>query len=189
MNPIRSSEHSGGAKKAVEVIRYFRRLQGRRGHHGEILPYRLTASGAWAASRPAHLFNFFKRIDLSGFGLFIDLGSGDGVASCTAGLFTRSIGIESDPFLVSQASRAARDLKLEERVWFIRADFLTQGIREADCLYIYPDKPVYVLEEVLDGWAGTLLIYGPHFPPKRFRLRKKLRCGKETMSVYCDPAA
>jgi hypothetical protein len=153
-------------------------------HSGEILAYRLTASGAWAASRPSHLFHFFKKIGLSGFRLFIDLGSGDGVASCIAGLFTTSIGIESDPFLVSLASRAAYDLKLDGRVRFIRADFLTQGIRNADCLFIYPDKPVYALEEALDGWAGALLIYGPHFPPKRFCLIEKLRCGKETLSVY-----
>lgn len=144
----------------------------------------MTAAGAWAASRPAHLFNFFRRMDLACFRLFMDLGSGDGVVSCTAGLFTSSIGIESDPFLVTRAARAARDLKLNDRVGFIRADFLTQGIEKADCLYIYPDKPVYVLEEALAGWGGTLLIYGPHFPPKRFRLREKLKCGRETMSVY-----
>ena len=189
MNPIRSSEDSGGASRAVEVIRYFRRLQGRLGQGGETLPYRRTASGAWAASRSSHLFYFFKKIDLSTFRLFMDLGSGDGIACCTAGLFTWSIGIESDPFLVSQASRAAHDLKLEGRVQFIRADFFTQGIREADCLFIYPDKPVYALEEALEGWAGALLIYGPHFPPKRFRLMEKLRCGKETMSVYRNPTA
>jgi hypothetical protein len=187
MNPIRSSEDSRRAKKAVEIIRYFERFHGGGAHRGEIEPYRLTAAGAWAASRPAHLFNFFRRMDLFGFRLFIDLGSGDGVASCTAGLFTRSIGIESDPFLVSCASRAARDLKLDDRVGFIRADFLTQGIGRADCLYIYPDRPVYVLEEVLAGWGGTLLIYGPHFPPKRFRLKEKLKCGREAMSVYSAP--
>jgi hypothetical protein len=189
MNQVRSSEGSLGAKKAAEIIRYFGRLHGRRGRCGEIPPYRLTASGVWAASRPAHLFNFFKRIDLSGYRLFADLGSGDGVAACTAGLFTCSIGIESDAFLVSLASRAARDLKLDDRVGFIRADFLTQGIREAGCLFIYPDKPIYVLDEVLAGWGGVLLIYGPHFPPKRLRLREKLRCGKETMSVYSDAPA
>jgi hypothetical protein len=189
MNPIRSLDDRSGSKKAVELIRYFRRLHGEWGSHGEILPYRRTASGAWAASRPAHLFNFFKRLDLSRFRLFIDLGSGDGAASCTAGLFTTSIGIESDPFLVSRASRAARDLRLRDRVGFIRADFFTQGIREADCLYIYPDKPVHVLEEVLAGWPGSLLIYGPHFPPKRYCLVEKLRCGQESISVYRDPEA
>jgi len=144
----------------------------------------LTALGAWAASRPAHLYSFFRKVDLSRFRLFIDLGSGDGVAACTAGLFTRSIGMESDPILVSRAALAARDLKLESRVSFICANFLTQRIQQADCLYIYPDKPVHAMEDTLEGWDGTLLIYGPHFPPKRFCLLEKLRCGRETMSVY-----
>jgi hypothetical protein len=184
MNPIQSSEDSREAKRAAGIIAYFRRLHGRDGDYGEALPYRLTASGAWAASRPEHLFNFFKRVDLSRFRLFIDLGSGDGVASCTAGLFTRSVGIESDPFLASRAARAARDLNLLSRVGFIRADFLTQRIQAADCLYIYPDKPIDALEKTLEGWDGTLFIYGPHFPPKRLSLMEKLRRGRETLSVY-----
>ncbi len=184
MNPIQSSEDSREAKTAARIIQYFLRLHCEDENYGEALPYRLTASGVWAASRPEHLFNFFKRVDLSQFRLFIDLGSGDGVASCTAGLFTRSIGIESDPFLVSRAARAARDLNLLSRVGFIRADFLTQRIQEADCLYIYPDKPIDALEKTIEGWDGTLFIYGPHFPPKRLSLMEKLRCGRETMSVY-----
>ena len=184
MTPIQSSEDSRGAKTAVEIIEYFRKLHGPDGDYGHALPYRLTASGAWAASRPEHLFNFFKRVDLSQFRLFIDLGSGDGVASCAAGLFTRSIGIESDPCLVSRAARAARDLNIQDRVGFICADFLTQRIQEADCLYIYPDKPVDALEKAIEGWDGTLFIYGPHFPPKRLALMEKLTCGRETLSVY-----
>jgi hypothetical protein len=175
MNPIRSSD---------EVIRYFQRLHACPEEHGETLPYRLTPSGAWAAARPEHLFNFFERVGLSAFRLFIDLGSGDGVACCAAGLFTRSIGIESDSFLVSRAARTVRDLGLKERVGFICADFLTQRIQEADCLYIYPDKPIAALEKALEGWSGTLLVYGPHFPPGRLLLVEKLRCGMETMSVY-----
>jgi hypothetical protein len=180
MNPIRSSEDS----REAEIIEYFQRLHDRDGDYGEAMPYRLTASGAWAASRPEHLFDFFKRVDLYRFRLFIDLGSGDGVACCTAGLFTRAIGIESDPFLVSRAARAACDLNVQDRVGFICADFLTQRIQEADCLYIYPDKPLDALEKTIEGWDGTLFIYGPHFPPKRLSLAEKLRCGRETMSVY-----
>ncbi len=144
----------------------------------------MTASGAWAASRPGYLFNFFKKINLSSFGLFVDLGSGDGVVCCVASLFTTAVGIESDPFLISRAAQAARELKLEGRAGFIRADFLTQRIQAADCLFIYPDKPVYPLEKVLNGWGGTLLISGPHFPPKQFSLKEKLQCDTETLSVY-----
>ena len=188
MNPIRSLD-SSRAKRAVDVIRYFRQLHGVSGKGGEFPPYRVTASGAWAASRPAHLYCFFKKLNLSKCGLFIDLGSGDGVASCIAGLFTRSVGIESDPILVSRSLRTVRELGLEDRVRFIRADFLTQHIRRADCLYIYPDRPVNFLEEALKGWIGTLLIYGPHFPLERLRLQKKLRCGKESISVYVNSSS
>jgi hypothetical protein len=180
MNPIPSSEDRGG-EAAAGVIDYFRNRQE---NCGQTSPYRRTASGAWAASRPEYLFRFFKMVDLSGFGLFVDLGSGDGVACCVAGLFTRAIGIESDPLLASEAGRAVRDLKLGERVGFICADFLTQSLQKADCLYIYPDKPLDALEKVLAGWGGTLLVYGPHFPPKHFSLATKLSHGMETMAVY-----
>ncbi|MGC8493129.1 MAG: hypothetical protein ACP5SH_15470 [Syntrophobacteraceae bacterium] len=181
MNQIPSSEDRRGGDAAAGVIDHFRkRAEGR----GEERPYRRTASGAWAASRPEYLFDFFKSVNLSGFRLFIDLGSGDGVAACVAGLFTRAIGIESDRLLACEAQRAARALRLSGRVEFICANFLTQNIQKADCLYIYPDKPLEGLETVLEGWGGTLLVYGPHFPPKRFFLQKKLRRDMETLSLY-----
>ncbi len=67
---------------------------------------------------------------------------------------------------------------------FVCADFFSQRIQRADCLYIYPDKPVYRLEEMLKDWDGSLLVYGPHFPPNILKLKEKLRCGRETLSVY-----
>jgi hypothetical protein len=182
MNPIPSLEDS--KVKAERVIGYFKRQQD---SFDGTRPYRRTASGAWAASRPKYLLHFFEGLALARFRLFVDLGSGDGVACCLAGLFTRAIGIESDYFLASGAQRAARDLGLQERVSFICADFLTQSIQTADCLYIYPDKPLDALEKVLGDWNGNLLVYGPHFPSKRLVLQKKLRLGMETMSLYCCP--
>lgn len=170
----------------MEVIRHYEGLY-RRGRCRAEFSYRVTASGAWAASIPAHLFYFFRKLRLAEDGLFIDLGSGDGVVACIAGLFTRAIGIEADPALVCQAGRSVRDLKLEDSVRFICADFFTQRIQTADYLYIYPDKPIYALEESLQGWRGILLVYGPHFPPRRFLLAERLRCGKESLSVYRNP--
>jgi hypothetical protein len=185
MNPTASSAHNRRPEaRPSEVIRYFDKLYEGGPRTSGSIPYRLTSRGAWARSRPAHLFFFFKKVGLSSFRLVVDLGSGDGTASCMAGLFTRALGIEADPELASQAMETARRLGMDERVGFICADFFTQSIRNADCLYIYPDKPVYDLEEALEGWEGTLLIYGPHFPPKRLRLTEKLTCGKETLSIY-----
>jgi hypothetical protein len=187
MNPEPSSSVEYGlvhfTRKAAGVIRYYRELHGLSAKNGGDA-YRLTASGMWAASRPAHLYYFFRKINLASFKLFLDLGSGDGIVSCLAGIFTRSVGIEVDPELASRAEQAAWDLGLERRVGFICGDFFTQRIQNADCLFIYPDKPLYVLEELLRGWRGTLLVYGPHFPPERFLLKEKLRCRRETLSVY-----
>jgi hypothetical protein len=53
---------------------------------------------------------------------------------------------------------------------FLRADFLRADLRGHDLLYLYPDKPFYVLEErLLTTWRGRLLVNGPHLPPRYFR--------------------
>lgn len=175
---------SSRGRKAVELIRYFRAIHAGGPEDGRSPPYRMTSTGAWAVSRPEHLYVFFRALGLSDFRLFLDVGSGDGIAACLAALFTRAVGIEADPHLASRARRAALDLGLAARAHFICADFFTQRIREADCLYVYPDKPLYALEEALEGWTGTLLVYGPHFPPKRLSRTKQLRCGRETLTMY-----
>jgi len=177
---MRDVTKSSLPRKAVELIRHF---EGGPDPHGPA-SYRLTASGAWARSRPAHLFYFFKEINLSACRLFVDLGSGDGAAVCMAGLFTTAVGMEADPALASKAAASARRLELADRASFLCTDFFTQRIRAADVLFIYPDKPIHALEESLHGWDGVLLVYGPHFPPKRMKLERTLKCGRESLSVY-----
>jgi hypothetical protein len=179
-----SADRGRPAAGPSELVRYFEGLHGGAPAPSEPSPYKLTSRGAWARSRPAHLYYFFKKVGLRSCRLLVDLGSGDGTAACTAGLFTRALGIEADPDLAFRAVNAARHLGLDARVGFICADFYTQRIRNADCLFLYPDKPFYALEETLAGWQGTLLVYGPHFPPRKLRPAAKLTCGKETLSVY-----
>jgi len=149
-------------------------------------PYRLTALGAWATSRASHVFYFFKTIGLADCANFCDLGSGDGIVTCVAGLFVPAVGIEVDEHLCRVAQKAARSLNLQERVALIRADYLTQHLSGADCLYIYPDKPFYRLEALLlqSGWKGTLLVYGPHLPPHHLKALHRLECGRERLTVY-----
>jgi hypothetical protein len=165
------------------VARYYRTLHNGLRDRGEG-PYRLTTLGAWATSRAPHLFSFFRRIDLSRYDLFIDLGSGDGIVTCIAGLFTRSVGIEIDVELCHLAQRAARELKLADRVSFICGNYLDLRIRRAGCLYHYPDKPMHDLERLLTGWNGVLLIYGPHLPPRSLVPISRLECGRERLVVY-----
>lgn len=148
--------------------------------------YRMTQLGAWAASRASHVYFFFKSVDLSSCKLFLDLGSGDGIVSCIAALFTRSMGIEIDADLCCIARRASHHLGLGDRVTFVRGDYLDHRMDRADCLYLYPDKPFDRLAERLSSWNGTLLVYGPHLPPHHLRAVRTLRCGREQMVLYMN---
>ena len=173
-------------KQFKAVARHYRSVHQdleNRGH----LPYRLTALGAWAASRPHHLYYFFSKLDLGQYRLFLDLGSGDGVATCIAGLFTRAVGIEVDWDLCRLAAGASRSLGLEGRSDFVCGDYRCQPIWRADCLYVYPEKPIDSLEHILGEWQGTLLVYGHHFPPAHLFPLCCMKCGRERITAYRNP--
>lgn len=165
------------------ITRYYGRLHDDLRRKG-LLPYRLTQLGAWASSRPHHVYYFLRRVNLSRYRLFMDLGSGDGIVACLGGLFTRSVGIEIDADLCGTAAKASRDLGMEGTVSFICADYRNQNIWRGDCLYLYPEIPVTHLELLLKGWSGTVLIYGSHFPPETLLPFFRLKCGRETMTAY-----
>lgn len=165
------------------ITEYYRKLH-QPGTNPETSLYRLTPLGAWAGSRAEHVHYFFKTIKVDRFRLFLDLGSGDGLVTCIAGLYTRAVGIEVDLELVRLAQRASEDLDLRDRVGFVCGDYRQMRICNADCLYIYPDKPLGPIEALLEGWAGQLLVYGPHFPPKSLLPTLSLKCGSERLKVY-----
>lgn len=171
------------SRRFAAIVRYYRKFYVELNRSGA-QPYRMTRLGAWAASRAPHVFYFFKTCNLAQYRLFMDLGSGDGIVSCIAGLFTRSIGIEVDPQLASVAGAAARNLGLERKVEFICGDHRDHRINQADCLYLYPDKPFDALVDRLSGWNGTIIVYGPHFPPKSLTPRLTHRCGMEQIVFY-----
>jgi len=170
-------------RKLLSILRYYRRRHELLEANGQG-PYRMTSKGAWAASRAAHVYYFLRRLGVEGDRLFVDLGSGDGLVACVAGLFTEAVGIEADPDLCNAASRAVRYLAMEDRVHIVCGDYLTQNLRQADCLYLYPDKPFHKLESTLTSWDGRLLVYGPHMPPSQLISGNSLRCGRERLQVY-----
>lgn len=167
----------------AEIVRYYRKFYTELNNSGAE-PYRMTRLGAWAASRAPHVFYFFKICNLAQYRLFMDLGSGDGIVTCIAGLFTRSIGIEIDPQLTAIAGAAARCLGLEGRVEFVCGDHRDHRIDQADCLYLYPDKPFDALADRLGGWGGTVIVYGPHFRPESLPRILTRRCGREQIVLY-----
>lgn len=174
-------------RRFLALRRYYRTLHEARERSGQRL-YRDTSLGAWASSRPEHIHYFFRRIDLARFRLFVDLGCGDGIVACIASLFTRAVGIEIDPELCRTAREASVDLGLQDRLDFICADFSGQNVTRADCLFIYPDKPIGRLEEILGKWRGTLLVYGPHLPASRLRPLQRVSCGRERLLLYATRA-
>jgi hypothetical protein len=147
-------------------------------------PYRPTRLGTWATSEAAHVFAFFEDIDLARYQLFLDLGSGDGVVTCIAGLFTCALGIEIDADLCRTARQAVRHLGLEQQVAVVCGDYRTQRIWRADCLYIYPDKPMLEMEILPESWPGDLIVSGPHFPPERFIPTLQLRIARDQLVLY-----
>jgi len=176
----KSPERTG---RLVRILRHYRRLHEALERSGPGA-YRITSRGAWAVSRPAHVYYFLKRLGIEKDRLFVDLGSGDGVVACVAGLFTRSVGIEADPELCRIAAQAVVDLELGHRVEMVCGDYLAMDLRRADCLYLYPDKPFDALAERLESWRGRLLVYGPHFPPAGLIPGLHLRCGRERIQEY-----
>lgn len=175
--------HEERVKQFRTIARHFKGLYRDMELRGE-LPYRLTSLGAWAASRPHHLFYFFSKLELGRYRLFLDLGSGDGVAACVAGLFTRAVGIEVDPGLCRSASEASHVLGLAGKVDFVCGDYRSLLIRRADCLYVYPEKPIDSVLTILTDWQGILLVYGNHFPPAGFSPACFIRCGRERITAY-----
>ena len=174
------------SRRFAAIVRYYRKFYEELDRCGAE-PYRMTRLGAWAASRAPHVFYFFKTCNLAQYSLFMDLGSGDGIVTCIAGLFTRSIGIEIDPQLTAIAGAAACSLGLQGRVEFICGDHRDHRIDRADCLYLYPDKPFGPVADRLGGWGGTVIVYGPHFPPEALTPRLTRRCGMEQIVLYGNP--
>jgi hypothetical protein len=172
-----------GARDLLPILRHYRRLHEIAQQSGQG-PYRMTSRGAWATSRIAHVYYFLKRLGLDRDRLFIDLGSGDGLVACVAGLFTRSVGIEADPDLCRTAAEAVQFLGMTDRVRIVCGDYLTMNLQRADCLYLYPDKPFAPLEQILASWPGRLLVYGPHIAPKQLVPELHLQCGRERLQVY-----
>ncbi len=147
-------------------------------------PYKMTPAGMWACSVAEELAELFAALDLGRFQHFADLGSGDGRAVLLAALYTQATGIEADPELVAVARHLAAELGLT-RADFIQGDLRQVDLSPYDLLFIYPDKPLTWLENLLpDLWRGRLLVYGPHFKPETMTHEKTLYAGRTLCSLW-----
>ncbi|MFP3870103.1 MAG: class I SAM-dependent methyltransferase [Syntrophobacteria bacterium] len=133
------------------------------------LPYRSTRSGMWAASDAKEVYSAFCFFGLDRYTHMADLGSGDGKVVLIASLFTRAAGYEIDQELYRTSVRIRDELNLPYAEFF-QQDYLEADLSSYDLLYLYPDKPLYALEEKLRvSWCGCVLVKGHHMPPRHLR--------------------
>ena len=122
----------------------------------------------WAVSDATSVYKAFCYFDLNRYSHMAELGSGDGIVALIGSLFTRVTGYETDDQLYHKSLDVRDQLKLT-RAEFLRQNYLEADLSPYDILYLYPDKPFYMLEEELrSAWRGHLLVHGPHFPPRYF---------------------
>lgn len=143
--------------------------------------YKATSLGMWACSDTGEVAKLFEQIGLEDYQHLADIGSGDGRVVLVASLFTRATGIEVDPELIDLGRQVARELNLS-RAGFLKGDARQADLSPYDLLYIYPDKPLDWLEDLLPaGWRGRLLVYGPYFKPGRMKFLGSYYAG----STHC----
>lgn len=146
--------------------------------------YKITPTGLWTRSNLDEVLDLFTQIDLARYGSMADLGSGDGRVVCLASYFTRAVGIEADPWLVTRSKRLAGKLALDNAE-FKQADLRSADLSAYDLLYIFPDKPLDWLEVMLTKtWQGRLLVYGPNFLPAKLNHMATLYAGGTTCSIW-----
>ena len=80
-----------------------------------------------------------KAVKLTKQDVLYDLGSGDGRIPITAARVygARAVGIELDPALVNEATTAARQAGVADRVTFLTQDLFTTSITEATVVSMY----------------------------------------------------
>ncbi len=171
----------------AKIFEYYRRLH--RTLSNDLFKgegYKITKAGLWASSRPVFVYYFFKKLNLAKRGgLFLDAGSGDGLVVAIASTFTYAMGIECDKDLCIIAHNAFRHLGIS-RASILCGNYFDHKIWKADIIYLYPDKPINNLANLLylKNWQGELWIYGHHFPPDCTTLKTKLKKGRDFLSVY-----
>jgi len=153
------------------------------------LPMRTTEKGFWSASHSDEVYGLFKRINLSRFNNFLDLGSGDGKVALVAGLFCKnSEGVEIDTHLHFKALEMKRKFNAGN-VHFHKKDFLTHDLRSYDIIFLSPDSPLErgVEKKLLNELNGKLLVFGNHFHPKILRRETSFFAGNNLASFYSRP--
>jgi hypothetical protein len=147
------------------------------------IPQRVTPAGFWAPTSAEAVRSLFQEIGLSKYPSFVDLGSGDGVVTAVASLFTESYGIESDERLHSKSAEIKE--KLDLKCDFLHADFLSCDLSAYSVIFISPDDYFYKLERKLQKeMKGILVVAGNLYVPLNMKLKKEIEVQGRKFLVY-----
>ena len=142
-----------------------------------------TAHGYWAQSNLEHCFELFKKINLQKRKSFVDLGSGDGIVTATASLFTQSTGIEADEKL----HNVAEDLKTKLGLTSTNKnmDYLNEDLSQYDIIFIAPDNYFHKLEKNIVGqFKGTLILLDNIFRPLTLTADETISIRGTNFNIY-----
>jgi hypothetical protein len=142
-------------------------------------------SGVWAPSLPKELFKIFKKYEDKSK-VFLDLGSGDGIAVMVASLFfKKAVGVELDKGFFNTSLKMKEKLKIANAE-FINDDFHNLDFSDYDILFIAPDKefPLKLENKISSELNGILIAYSSIFQPQTLKKVDEFPTHHFTVSVY-----
>ena len=150
------------------------------------LPMRSTEKGFWNASVSDEIYDAFKKIKLSKFRNFLDIGSGDGKVVLVASLFCKNAeGVEIDDLLHHKALEIKEKFGLGNAA-FHNKDFFEHDFSKYDILFSAPDAPFErgLENKLLKEMKGKLIHYGHHFHPKNLKKKESFQVNGSLVTLY-----
>ncbi len=150
------------------------------------LPMWSTEKGFWNASSSDDVYGAFKKIKLSKFKKFLDIGSGDGKIVLIAALFCKNAeGIEIDDFLHHKALQMQAKFGFGN-VAFHNKDFFEHDFSKYDILFSAPDAPLErgLENKLLKEMKGKLIHYGHHFHPRSLKKENSFLVNGNLVTIY-----
>jgi predicted O-methyltransferase YrrM len=142
-----------------------------------------TSHGYWAASNPDHVFELFRKLKLDTYSHFLDLGSGDGIVTAIASIFTTATGIEIDAGLHKAAVDIRNRLDLTHELKSM--DYLEEDLSKYDIIFINPDNYFYKLEKnIVEQFKGALVITDNIFRPLTLTPKRKVSVRGTSYSIF-----
>ena len=150
------------------------------------LPMWSTEKGFWNSSISDEVYDAFKKIKLSKFRNFLDIGSGDGKVVFIASLFCKNAeGIETDKLLHDKAIQIKNKLKISNAILH-NTDFFQHDFSKYDVLFLAPDSSLDrgLENKLLNEMKGKLIHYGHHFHPRFLKKEKDFLMNNTLVSIY-----